>query len=85
MANSLLKICQLIQEVPSQRAPGKIRLEVSEDEALKAFAFNLTKLTPNTRYKLRLSAATVKGEGPESEPIFMDTDFAGMLGELKKS
>lgn len=63
------------KEVPSQHAPGQIRLDVQPGEISKAFAFNLTKLLPNTRYKVRLTAATDKGEGPMSEPLFVDTDF----------
>nr|CAD2200459.1 unnamed protein product [Meloidogyne enterolobii] len=79
------------KEMFSQRPLRQIRLEAKNEEEkdgelfnqqLKqsssntVFAFNLTNLLSNSRYKIQISSVTDKGEGPKSEPIIVDTDIA---------
>nr|CAD2173030.1 unnamed protein product [Meloidogyne enterolobii] len=79
------------KEMFSQRPLRQIRLEAKNEEEkdgelfnqqLKqsssntVFAFNLTNLSSNSRYKIQISSVTDKGEGPKSEPIIVDTDIA---------
>uniref|UniRef100_A0A1I8C120 Fibronectin type-III domain-containing protein n=1 Tax=Meloidogyne hapla TaxID=6305 RepID=A0A1I8C120_MELHA len=75
------------KEMFSQRPSRQIRLEAKNEEENElfsktpkssntVFAFNLTNLSPNSRYKIQISSVTDKGEGPKSEPILVDTDIA---------
>ncbi|CAK5084256.1 unnamed protein product [Meloidogyne enterolobii] len=80
------------KEMFSQRPLRQIRLEAKNEEEKEnelfnqnqlkqslsntVFAFNLTNLLSNSRYKIQISSVTDKGEGPKSEPIIVDTDIA---------
>ncbi|KAI3419987.1 hypothetical protein GPALN_003327 [Globodera pallida] len=64
------------KDVPSKREMSRLSLSVSPNEPSKAFAYNLTKLLPTTRYKIQLAAATSKGEGMRSEALLADTDYS---------
>ncbi|KAL3124264.1 hypothetical protein niasHT_006652 [Heterodera trifolii] len=64
------------KDVPSKREMSRLSLSVAPNEPSKAFAYNLTKLLPNNRYKIQLAAATKKGEGIRSDALLADTDYS---------